>query len=241
MEPTSQTVADGNRPALGRDIVPTTLEGRAVSKAVRASLAAVRAAQEAARMRRRRDAWRMRAFAAAALLTLIAGILTFHHFRAGRHASAGTGATPAPAASVEPSDPPLPGTTSAAAAEPLSPADDAPNTCDDAVARRRLRTAASACAEAFEAQPTDPALAMKIANVQHARGQYRDAAEWARKAIALHTTDADAFVILAHAETRARHAGAARAAYRHYLAMAPQGWHASEARHALRAPAARQP
>src|SRR5262249_34740424 len=109
--------------------------------------------------------------------------------------------------------------------------------CNDAVAQRLLRTAASACADAFAAQPSDPKLALTLAQVQHARGQYQDAGEWASRAIALHTTDPDAFVILAHAEKRARHPVAARAAYRQYLAMAPRGWHASEARHALRTPA----
>ena len=191
-------------------------------------------------MRQRRDTVRTRAVAATAVFTFLVGIVILGRFQGWRHraaAQARTAATLAPVAppaadqltSLPPPDP-----VQAAAAAPESPAGHALDECTDAVAHRLLRTAAEACAEAFAAQPSDAGLAMKVAKVQHARGQYRDAGEWAGRAIALHTTDADAFVILAHAEARARHPAAARAAYRKYLALAPRGWHASEARRALR-------
>jgi hypothetical protein len=45
---------------------------------------------------------------------------------------------------------------------------------------------------------------------------------------------AEGFVIVAHAESHAGHPEAAVEAYRHYLGLAPRGWHASEARAAVR-------
>jgi hypothetical protein len=52
--------------------------------------------------------------------------------------------------------------------------------------------------------------------------------------VALGTTDADAFVLIGHAERQAGHPKAARAAYRRYLRLAPRGWHASRVRGILR-------
>jgi len=112
---------------------------------------------------------------------------------------------------------------------------DARTACTEALAHHLLRSAAAACADAFDAEPSDAKLAMKVAQVQHARGQHQSAADWARRAIALQTTDPDAFLIVARAEARARRPVAANRAYEKYLAMAPRGLHASEARRALRA------
>ena len=75
---------------------------------------------------------------------------------------------------------------------------------------------------------------MKVAQAQHARAHYADAGDWARRALALEDADPDAYVILAHAERRAGHPAAVRNAYHQYLLLAPRGWHASEARAALR-------
>jgi hypothetical protein len=75
---------------------------------------------------------------------------------------------------------------------------------------------------------------MKVAQAQHARAHYADAGEWARRALALEDADPEAYVILAHAERRAGHPVAVRNAYHQYLLLAPRGWHASEARAALR-------
>lgn len=110
-------------------------------------------------------------------------------------------------------------------------------TCGEAYNRHRWRSAAEACGAAFEAQSRDATLAMKVAQAQHARNHYAEAGVWARRAIALDGLGADvdpeAFVIVAHAERRARNPIAARTAYRRYLALAPRGWHAAEARAAV--------
>jgi tetratricopeptide (TPR) repeat protein len=255
MESTSQPNVGGGLPQAGPDLFSITSTARAPSEEMRASFAAVRAAREAARMRDRRDTMRVRALTATALVTFLAGILILGHLRGLRDATAGTGGPastlaariPMPALGAE-VGPPAPGALSSGgaslAAEPAINAESASTSnaardaladCTDAIQRRRLRTAAGACAAAFAAQPSDASLAMKVAHVQHARGQYVDAGEWARRAIALEARDPDAYLILAHAEKRARHPAAANDAYGRYLELAPRGWHAAEAREVLRA------
>jgi predicted TPR repeat methyltransferase len=78
-------------------------------------------------------------------------------------------------------------------------------------------------------------LALRIAQAHHARARLSAANEWATRALALDPSLAEAFVIVAHAETHVGHSDAAVGAYRHYLALAPRGWHAAEARAAVRA------
>ena len=106
--------------------------------------------------------------------------------------------------------------------------------CREAYDRHRWRSAVEACASAFEVAPRDAGVAMKVAQAQHARAHYADAGDWARRALALEDADPDAYVILAHAERRAGHPAAVRNAYHQYLLLAPRGWHAAEARAALR-------
>ena len=106
--------------------------------------------------------------------------------------------------------------------------------CHAAYDRHRWRSAVEACASAFEVAPRDASVAMKVAQAQHARAHYADAGDWARRALALEDADPDAYVILAHAERRAGHPAAVRNAYHQYLLLAPRGWHAAEARAALR-------
>jgi predicted TPR repeat methyltransferase len=94
-----------------------------------------------------------------------------------------------------------------------------------------------ACTQAFAARPTDAALALRIAHAHHARARLPAASEWATRALVLDPSLAEAFVIVAHAEAHVGHSDAAVEAYRHYLALAPRGWHAAEARAAVRADA----
>jgi predicted TPR repeat methyltransferase len=107
--------------------------------------------------------------------------------------------------------------------------------CDAAFEQRSWTAVASTCAAAFEARPRESALAMRVAQAQHRRGHTASAADWARKALALDAEIPEAFVIVARAEAGAGHARAAADAYRRYLTLAPRGWHAAEARRALRA------
>jgi hypothetical protein len=234
-------------------------EPRPASDEFRASLAAVEAAREAARLRLRRDTRRVRLLTLAVLgMTGAAAFGLVNRARASRRAAeaARAVAVEAAAAPVTPPEPtptmesaaaaatPAPAIAPPVAARDVGPPDeqsapvDADSTradCREAYAAHRWRTAIEACGRAFEALPTEAALAMKVAQAQHARGHYAAAGEWAHRAIAVGGADPEAFVIVAHAERRARHPAAARSAYRQYLALAPRGWHASEARASVRA------
>jgi tetratricopeptide (TPR) repeat protein len=220
---------------------------RPPTEEVLASLAAVQAARAAARVRLRRDSRRIRLLTATFVAASVGGFLALvKHHRGARPAPRAPMAMvmtmPTPPSSRTPAapaiDPALAAEAAraraAAAAESAARAAAALAACTDAYEGHRWRTAAETCAAAAEAAPTEAALAMKVAQAQHARGHYADAGEWAKRAIGLEGADPEAFVIVAHAERRAGNPAGARSAYRHYLSLAPRGWHASEARAALR-------
>ena len=106
--------------------------------------------------------------------------------------------------------------------------------CEATLKASHWHQASEACAVAFAAQPTNAGLALKMAQAEHARAHYAVAGDWAKRALALDNTLPEAFVIVAHAEASAGHPEAATRAFRQYLVLAPRGWHASEARAALR-------
>jgi len=235
---------------------------RPPSSEVRASLAAVQAARAAAELRMQRDSRRIRVLTMTFLAVVAAGTFALAgHLRARRRAAAARAAAAAqvtvapvlprlPEAGVLTIDPTvgaLPTSAGAPAATvpggddlaTVTPAesgvrDAALAACREAYDRHRWRSAVDACVSAFEVSPRDASVAMKVAQAQHARAHYADAGDWARRALALEDADPDAYVILAHAERRAGHPAAVRNAYHQYLLLAPRGWHASEARAALR-------
>ena len=261
MEPSIEEIGGGPQP--GPEVSPLLdrSDPRPASDELRASLAAVEAAREAARRRLRRDTRRVRLLTLAVLgMTSAAAFGLVNRARASRRAveaaraaaveAAAVPVTPpatapaaAPAAEAIAAAAPEPALAPPAAAPEAGPPDDraapidpdsARAECREAYAAHRWRTAIDACGRAFEALPTEAALAMKVAQAQHARGRYAAAGEWAHRALAAGGADPEAFVIVAHAERRARHPAEARSAYRQYLALAPRGWHASEARAAVR-------
>jgi cytochrome c-type biogenesis protein CcmH/NrfG len=228
---------------------------RPPSDELRASLAAVQAARQAAQDRLRRDTRQVRVVSILFLVTFAASALAVvGHYRsrrrtAGHAPPAAAVTTPAAAALAVVPGPSAPGAVSAhavrgpdavsgpgATTTAAATADFAAAlaTCNEAYEDHVWPIATDACARAAELRPRDPALAMKVAQAFHARGRYADAGGWARRALALDGVDPEALVILAHAERRAGHAGAARTAYRRYLVLAPRGWHAAEARAAVR-------
>jgi hypothetical protein len=109
--------------------------------------------------------------------------------------------------------------------------------CDTGLIRRApWRLSAAACARAFEsAGATNATLALAIAHAEHAHGSATAAADWARRALALDPTAAEAYVLIARADLKTGHDEDARTAYRRYLDLAPRGWHQREARDAVRA------
>jgi tetratricopeptide (TPR) repeat protein len=200
---------------------------------VRASLAAVRAAREATLARDRRARTRARAFWLTTTVVAGAGILALSS--PGPRVSPRAVAAPQPMTVTVPL-PPAPLVVTPAEPVPQPVVAPAPEprieTCADVFAAGRWRAAATACAAAFE-QDNDPRLALRAAHAYHRRGRFDRAGEWARRALALDDQLAEAYIIVAHAESSAGNAAAAAEAYRRYLALVPRGWHADEARAAL--------
>jgi tetratricopeptide (TPR) repeat protein len=239
-----------------------------LSDAVRASLLAVRAAQETAQRRARRETRWARLWLGGIVVAIVVGVLALGRRDSGHAGSAKNGGlgtvaatgTPGSHAATAVSTPmePGPGSGSPAAASsnagpteagraasaPALPSTsaaassmvDATSTaCTATFGQRRWRVAIEMCTRAFDARPMDAGIALRVAQAQHARGRLPEAGEWANRVIALDPSLPEAFVIVAHAEAHAGHPGAAADAYRRYLALAPRGWHAAEARGALRA------
>lgn len=104
--------------------------------------------------------------------------------------------------------------------------------CDKAVKRKHWLKISTLCATAYEQAPSAP-LALSVAQAYHRRGRIPEAGQWAERVLAIEPSHPEAFIIVAHAAELAEQKAKAKAAYRQYLALAPRGWHASEARQAL--------
>lgn len=231
-------------------------------EAVQASLAAVRAAREAAQLRAQRERRRARALVATLAGFIGAGVYgtavlsgpTAEAQPAPGGESVAVTAPPivleealpsaeSPEAPAEPVEAEAPAPARAEAPvrraprvepEPPAHARAAVAACEETFARRQWRRAAEACAKAFELHET-ATMAMRAAHAQHARGHFGEAGDWAHRALAHDDEQAEAYVIVAHAEEQGGRAEAAAEAYRSYLRLAPNGWHAGQARAALRA------
>ena len=233
----------------------------ALSNDARASLEAVRVAQEAARQRARRQTRQARllfAIGTAAAVLLAAGLAPGLERWRHAHRQAPIAALPppiapqpAPGGTATASDAPMAEAPVAAAANSAEPAPMAKlpaldeekaesagrsgQSCDIASVRSAAwRVSPDACARAFEADPTNPALALAVAQAEHARGHLTEAARWAKRALALDPKAAEAYVLIARADMENGRREDAGAAYRRYLELAPRGWHHTEARRALR-------
>jgi hypothetical protein len=254
-----------------------------LSEEARASLAAVRAAQEAARLRARRETVKTRLWFAAIVGAISVTVIVLGpRSRRGSDAASrrptavasatasataasgtapGTGTT-ATVAARPPETPRVPATVASAASNApapapagapapgqtgASPAVAAPSAgdtaaseqlvsaCTDAFRQRRWRLSIEACTAAFTARPKDARLALDVAKSYYAHARGVEAGQWASRAIALDPTLAEAFVLVARADGKAGQTAGAVDAYRRYLALAPRGWHAPEARAAVHA------
>jgi len=141
---------------------------------------------------------------------------------------------PAPVERAAPVEPAAP-VEAAPAVEPVAPAEaSALSGCQDEFERRQWKAALVTCMLAFEAAP-DAALALKVAHAHWSRGEIYRSGKWAKKAVEMGTDNADAYVLIGHAERKAGHRDEALTAYRRYLGEAPYGWHAVRVRAAIRA------
>jgi tetratricopeptide (TPR) repeat protein len=238
----------------------------ALSDDARASLEAVRVAQAAAQQRARRQTRQARllfAAGAAAVLLLFASLAPRaaqwrHARRQARTATLTSGISPlsAPRATAIAADAPVAGASGPAHPAAPPPTAKLPAVADEkaestgrseqacdlgSVRSAAWRVSPAACARAFEADPTNPALALAVAQAEHARGHLTESAQWAKRALMLDPKAAEAYVLIARADMEGGRREDAGAAYRHYLELAPRGWHHAEARRALRPTRAREP
>jgi Flp pilus assembly protein TadD len=138
----------------------------------------------------------------------------------------------APAPVVDPQTPsPSQVTTGAVAA--TKPPDDAFETCRKAFDQHRTKDVLATCPQAIDATPQSAELAVLLARTEFEHGRARQALDWAKKAVVLDAQRADAYVYLGGAEQAAGRSAAARAAYKRYLQLAPQGRHAADLRAVL--------
>jgi hypothetical protein len=233
----------GDAPATVLDVFPSA---RALPDAVRASKEAVQAAQLAARARHRRETWQARALVGGmTAMVVIGGLVVWPRIRAGRTAHAAAPVTTAvpsreAPANEAPATIPAPGGLLAAGVATLpavtqaAPDPGALEACRDSYVGKRWRTAAAACATAFAARADDAKLALRVAEAEYARDHLVAARDWAQRTLALDAKEANALAVVGLSEQRSGHAEAAARAFRSYLALAPRGWLAAEARAALR-------
>ena len=117
---------------------------------------------------------------------------------------------------------------SVAATEQVDPA-----VCETAANTKPWRQAVDTCTAEFAKAPSALS-ALVIAKVHYKRGHVQEAGQWAHKAVMLDAQLPEAFVIVAYAAEYESRTQDAAAAYRHYLSLAPHGWHAGQARRGLR-------
>jgi tetratricopeptide (TPR) repeat protein len=111
--------------------------------------------------------------------------------------------------------------------------------CDTSTRSGLWRRSPKACARAFAADPKNASLALAVAQAEHAHAHLDEAAQWAKRALALDPSAAEAYIIIARADAENGRDGDARTAYQRYLEIAPRGWHKAEALAALRRPSSR--
>jgi hypothetical protein len=139
-------------------------------------------------------------------------------------AKAAVAETPAPAVAA------APGPAVAEAAPIVEDFDALLARCRDATTRGRWGAARTACNAAQQARPDSPDVLTRLAEIALNRGQGRAAMRLASAALAADPAFADAYVIVGSVEQGANRNQEARAAYSHYLKLAPSGRYASDLR-----------
>jgi hypothetical protein len=182
----------------------------------------------------RRGSWK-RASQTLLVLGVLAAALMIPRFREHSLAAAPVSST-APAAAQSSSalpaapSPPIASADTEQVVAPVPAIPEDPSTqCESHFKARMWRAAIEDCSAAFDATPS-PALAMRVAHAHWAHGDAASAGSWARNALELESKDPDAYVLIGNAEHAAGKRPKAVAAYRHYLELAPRGWHAARLR-----------
>lgn len=128
---------------------------------------------------------------------------------------------------------PSPSQAAAGAVAAARPQEDAFAACRKAFDKHRAKDVLATCPQAVDATPQSAELAVMLAKTEFERGRARQALDWAKKAVALDAERADAYVYLGGAEQAAGRSAAAKAAYKRYLQLAPQGRYAADLRAVL--------
>ena len=102
--------------------------------------------------------------------------------------------------------------------------------CRQAFTEKRAKDAEIACVAATDANPDSPEACALLGHALFTRKKRREALQWAERAVELDPKHADAYVIIGGVKQAAGDAAAAKAAYRKYLELAPNGQYAADLR-----------
>jgi CheY-like chemotaxis protein len=102
--------------------------------------------------------------------------------------------------------------------------------CRQAFTEKRAKDAETACAAAKDANPDSAEACALLGHALFGRKKRREALQWAERAVALDPSHADAYVIIGGVKQAADDTVAAKAAYKKYLELAPNGQYAADLR-----------
>jgi CheY-like chemotaxis protein len=102
--------------------------------------------------------------------------------------------------------------------------------CRQAFAEKRIKDAEPACVAAKDANPDSAEACALLGHALFGRKKRREALQWAERAVALDPRHADAYVIIGGVKQAASDPVAAKAAYKKYLELAPNGQYAADLR-----------
>jgi CheY-like chemotaxis protein len=102
--------------------------------------------------------------------------------------------------------------------------------CRQAFTEKRAKDAEIACVAAKDANPDSPEACVLLGHALFERKKRHEALQWAERAVALDPKQAEAYVIIGGVRQALADAPAAKAAYKKYLELAPNGQYASDLR-----------
>jgi Tetratricopeptide repeat len=108
--------------------------------------------------------------------------------------------------------------------------------CRQAFTEKRAKDAESACVAATGANPGSAEACALLGHALLNRKKRREALTWAERAVALDPKEAEAYVIIGGVKQAAGDATAAKAAYKKYLELAPDGQYAADLRAIVNGP-----
>ncbi len=102
--------------------------------------------------------------------------------------------------------------------------------CRQAFTEKRAKDAETACMAAKDANPNSAEACALLGHALFNRKKRREALQWAERAVALDPKHADAYVIIGGVKQAADEPAAAKAAYKKYLELSPNGQYAADLR-----------